>query len=133
MLIIRLQRKGKINKAYFNIVVTEHTVAAKGKYHELLGSYDPHLKSLNVKKDRIEYWISKGAQLSATIRNLFISKDIIKGEKVTSWKPKKKPDSDKKAETPKTEKPKAEANKDSQDKEVVDEKPSDTETQTATQ
>src|SRR3989338_6335054 len=123
MLIIRLQRKGKINKAYFNIVVTEHTVAAKGKYHELLGSYDPHLKSLNVKKDRIEYWISKGAQLSATIRNLFISKDIIKGEKVTSWKPKKKPDSDKKAE----------ANKDSQDKEVVDEKPSDTETQTATQ
>ncbi len=90
MLKIRLHRKGKKKKAYFSIVVTEHTVKTKGKYLELLGSYDPHTKLLQTKKERIEHWLSKGAQASPTVHNLLINNEIIKGEKVTSWKPKRK-------------------------------------------
>ena len=90
MLKIRLQRIGKRGQAYFRLVVLEHTRRPKGKYLEDLGSYDPHFKVLNVKKERIQHWISKGAQLSATANNLLVGREIIKGEKVTIWKPRPK-------------------------------------------
>lgn len=41
----------------------------KGKYLELLGHYVPAAqpKKLDYKKDRIEYWLSKGAQPSDSV------------------------------------------------------------------
>ena len=90
MLKIRLQRIGKKGQAYFRLVVLEHTQKPKGRYLEDLGSYDPHANLLNVKKERIEYWISKGAQLSETANNLLVGKGVIEGEKVTIWKPRPK-------------------------------------------
>lgn len=90
MLKIRLQRIGKRGQAYFRLVVLEHTQKPKGRYLEDLGSYDPHLKVFNVKKDRVVHWMSKGAQLSATANNLLINKGTIEGEKVTIWKPRPK-------------------------------------------
>ncbi|MEK7507026.1 MAG: 30S ribosomal protein S16 [Patescibacteria group bacterium] len=89
MLKIRLQRIGKRGQAYFRVVVTEHTTKPQGKYLELLGSYDPHKKVLIAESDRIKYWLSQGAQLSATANNLLITKQVIGGEKVKAWKPKK--------------------------------------------
>lgn len=90
MLKIKLRRIGKRGKAYFKIAVNEHTSKLKGSYLELLGSYDPHAKILQVKKERIEYWRSKGAQLTPTVNNLLINHKIITGEKAFSWKPKAK-------------------------------------------
>lgn len=89
MLKIRLSRIGKRGQAYFRLVVVEHTKKPKGKYLELLGSYDPHKKTLQAKKDRIEHWIGQGVQLSPTVNNLLINHNIISGNKVQSWKPKK--------------------------------------------
>lgn len=57
---------------------------------ELLGTYNPHEKALNVKKDRIDYWVSKGAQASPTVNNLLINYKIWDKIKVQSWKPKSK-------------------------------------------
>lgn len=88
MLKIRLQRIGKKGKAYFRVVVLEHTVKPKGEFLELLGSYDPHQKKFDVKKDRIDHWKSKGAQFSPTVNNLLINYKFMTGEKVASWKPK---------------------------------------------
>lgn len=90
MLIIRLQRIGKPKQAHFRLVVLEHTTRPQGKFLELLGSYDPHTKNIQAKKDRIVYWQSKGARLSPTVNNLLITKGILQGEKVKAWKPKKK-------------------------------------------
>lgn len=87
---IRLQRTGKKGQAYFRIVILEHTSRVKGKYLELLGNYNPHEKKLNAKKDRIEYWVSKGAQVSPTVNNLLVNYKVWNKEKVKSWKPKKK-------------------------------------------
>ena len=87
---IRLQRIGKRGQAYFRVVVTEHTTKPKGKYLELLGSYDPHKKILQVKGERVKFWQSKGAQMSPTVNNLLITNKIIEGEKVKAWKAKKK-------------------------------------------
>jgi len=91
MLKIRLQRTGKRGQAYFRIVILEHTKKPKGEYLELLGNYNPHQKILNAKKDRVEYWISKGAQVSPTVNNLLTNYKIWDRPKVQSWKPKSKP------------------------------------------
>ncbi len=88
MLVMRFQRIGKKGQAYFRIVLTEHTKKPLGEFLELLGSYDPHKKDLKVKKERIEYWLSKGVQASPTVHNLLINKKIISGDKKLSWKAK---------------------------------------------
>ena len=86
---VRLQRIGKRGQAYFRVVVVEHTKKPKGEYLELLGTYNPHEKVLKVKKDRIEYWVSKGAQASPTVNNLLVNHKIWDKPKVQSWKPKR--------------------------------------------
>ena len=83
MLIIRLIRTGKKNAPSFRIVVVEKTAPPKsGKFLEILGNYNPRLKELNLKKDRIEYWLSQGVQTSAAVHNLLVNQGIIKGPKI---------------------------------------------------
>jgi small subunit ribosomal protein S16 len=93
MLKIRLTRTGKNRHASFRVVVTEHTNPVKGKFLELLGSYNPHAEGaakLSVKADRLKYWMSKGVQASPTVHNLLIDLKIIEGKKKESWKAPKK-------------------------------------------
>jgi small subunit ribosomal protein S16 len=110
MLKIRLQRIGKKKQAHYKVVVMEHTRKTTGKYLELLGWYNPHTSEIEVNVERLNHYLSNGAQMSATVNNLLITKGIIKGEKVTSWKPKKKPQKEEAAvEAPKEEAKPAEA------------------------
>lgn len=88
MLKIRLQRIGKKKQAYFRVVVMEHTRKPKGPYVEDLGSYDPHKNELSVNAERVKYWLGNGAQMSPTVNNLLVGKDVIEGEKVQAWKAK---------------------------------------------
>lgn len=81
MLVIRFNRVGKKNRAYFRIALQEHTIAPGGKHVEILGSWNPHQKKGVFKNDRIKYWLSKGVQLSDSVYNLLIKQGIIKGKK----------------------------------------------------
>lgn len=90
MLKIRLARIGKRGQAHFRVVIQEHTEKVKGKYLELLGTYDPHAKVFKVDRERVEYWMSKGSQISATVNNLMVNHKIWDRPKMESWKPKKK-------------------------------------------
>ena len=90
MLKIRLQRIGKKGQAHFRVVVLEHTTKPKGEFLELLGTYNPHQKVFAVKKERVEHWISHGAQMSPTVNNLLVNYKVMTHDKVPSWKPKKK-------------------------------------------
>jgi small subunit ribosomal protein S16 len=90
MLKIRLQKIGKKNSPSYRVALVEHTTSPQGKFIELLGSYNPRLKTKNFKKERIEYWLSKGAQASPTVFNLLVDEKIINREKLIAWKPKKK-------------------------------------------
>ena len=81
MIIIRLQRVGKKHTATFRVVLTEKTAGPRRKYLELLGNINRKMKTVSLKKDRILYWISKGAQPSDTIHNLLISQGVISGAK----------------------------------------------------
>lgn len=95
MLKIRLQRVGKKNFPSFRVVLAEHTAPPKGKFQEILGFYNPIRKEKNFKKERIEYWISKGVKISPTVYNLLVDEKIINESKVKAWKPKKKKEGEK--------------------------------------
>ena len=86
MLKIRLQRTGRKHDPSYRLVLTDSRKASQsGAFLEMLGSYDPSKKdgvALNIKKERIAYWISKGAQSTGVVHNLLVSEKIIKGPKV---------------------------------------------------
>jgi small subunit ribosomal protein S16 len=69
---IRLRREGALNRPYFKIVVADKRSPRDGKFIEIVGTYDPKKAGQNstLKLDRIEHWISKGAQPSDTVRSL---------------------------------------------------------------
>ena len=91
MLMIRLQRVGRRNHAEFRVVVTEKTRAAKSSnYKELVGHYNPHNNEVKFDVERIEHWMSVGAQVSDTVHNLLVREGVIKGEKINVL-PKKSP------------------------------------------
>ena len=72
MLRIRLTRMGAKKKPFYRVIVKERRSKRDGKYLENLGTYDPMKKPAEVylDHDRIEYWISKGAQPSETVASL---------------------------------------------------------------
>jgi small subunit ribosomal protein S16 len=90
MLVIRLQRVGKKHQASFKIVLQDRRWKPSGKFLELLGFYNPISKEKSFQQERIKFWISKGAQPSPTLHNMFVDAKVIEGEKVKVWKPKKK-------------------------------------------
>jgi small subunit ribosomal protein S16 len=81
MLKIILSRTGKKKQAYFKILVTQKEKDPWGTYLENLGNYNPRSKQLELKADRIKYWLSQGAQPSATIWNMLVDKGLVEGKK----------------------------------------------------
>src|SRR5437660_10742241 len=69
---IRLRRQGALNRPYFKVVVADKRSPRDGKFIEIVGTYDPKKPGVNstLKLERIDYWISKGAQPSDTVRSL---------------------------------------------------------------
>ena len=86
MLTIRLQRVGKTKKPTYRLIISEKARDTHDHYLELLGSYNPHDKAKGIvfNAERITYWISQGAQTSATVNNLLIKQGIIQGKKMKS-------------------------------------------------
>jgi len=113
MLVIRLTRKGKKNQPFFRVVVIDKRRSSKGgRAVEDLGYVDPLGKRRSFKKDRILYWISKGALPTATIHNYLIAEKIIEAKKTKITNISKKKQAEIKAEadkaTPATVAPKVE-------------------------
>ena len=61
-----------------------------GKFIEDLGWYNPHFDKFEIKKERINYWLSKGAQVSDTVFNLLVKDGLLKGPKKAVHSKKKK-------------------------------------------
>lgn len=86
MLTIKLSKIGKKNKKVFRVIISEKGRDPFGDSLEILGSYNQYHKELQVKADRVNYWLSKGAQMTPTVNNLLVEKGIIEGKKVVSSK-----------------------------------------------
>ena len=69
---IRLSRRGARKQPYYRIVVIEKDRARDGRSVEVVGTYNPRTNpaSVELKRERIDYWKSKGAQLSDRVRKL---------------------------------------------------------------
>jgi small subunit ribosomal protein S16 len=72
MLSIRLRRTGSAKKPYYRVVVADSRDWRDGRFVETLGHYDPRRNPAVVKIDteRAEYWITRGARPSETVRSL---------------------------------------------------------------
>ncbi|HEX7085137.1 MAG TPA: 30S ribosomal protein S16 [Vicinamibacterales bacterium] len=72
MLTIRLRRVGAKKRPFFRVVVTESGEKRDGKFVEVVGHYYPRSTPVQVDLDRerVTYWLSKGAQPSETVRSL---------------------------------------------------------------
>jgi small subunit ribosomal protein S16 len=74
MVVIRLSRGGTKKRPFYHVVVTNSRNARDGRYIERLGYFNPIAAGGEVKlqlnKERIDYWISKGAQLSERVAKL---------------------------------------------------------------
>ena len=73
MVMIRLARFGARKQPYYRVVVIEKDRARNGRSVEVVGTYNPRTNpaTVDLKRDRIEYWTSKGAQMSETVGKLF--------------------------------------------------------------
>lgn len=73
MLMIRLSRRGAPKKPVYRVVVIEKDRARDGRNVEVVGIYNPRTSpaTVDLKRDRIEYWVSKGAKMSDTVNRLF--------------------------------------------------------------
>ncbi len=77
MLTIRLQRTGRKGHAQFRVVVQDsRTAPTSGKVIAQLGSYNPHTKETNLKKDKIAEFLKNGAQPSERAVRLFTAEKI---------------------------------------------------------
>ncbi len=72
MLMIRLRRQGAKGRPFYRVVVIDRRAARDGRALEVVGHYDPTAEPevLKANVERIEHWVSKGAQLSDSVRTL---------------------------------------------------------------
>ena len=72
MLMIRLSRMGARKQPHYRIVVIEKARARNGRPVEVVGTYNPRTNpaSVELKRERVEYWVSKGAQMSDRVNKL---------------------------------------------------------------
>ena len=77
---LRLRRTGRKRNAMFRIVVADSRSPRDGKFIEIIGQYAPRQgeSALNLRADRVNYWLDNGAQPSDTVRSLIRRAGILK-------------------------------------------------------
>ncbi|MDP6433141.1 MAG: 30S ribosomal protein S16 [Candidatus Scalindua sp.] len=80
MVKIRLKRMGRRNRAFFRICAFDAREERDGRSIEQLGTYDPmekdESKKVVLKRERIEYWLSVGAQPTETVASILKKNEI---------------------------------------------------------
>ena len=81
MVTIRLARGGAKKRPFYGIMVADSRRSPRGRFIERVGFFNPRAvggeERLRVDTDRIEYWVSKGAQPSDRVASLL--KQFAKG------------------------------------------------------
>ena len=72
MVAIRLRRAGSKKRPFFRVVVTDARAARDSRFIEILGHYNPRTRPalVAVDRERVDYWIKRGAQPSDSVRTL---------------------------------------------------------------
>jgi small subunit ribosomal protein S16 len=82
MVVIRLSRGGSKHRPFYNVVIQDSRMARDGRFIERIGFYNPvaneKQERVRLDADRLNHWISKGAQMSDTVAKL------VKNQKVAA-------------------------------------------------
>jgi small subunit ribosomal protein S16 len=72
VLMIRLSRTGAHKQPQYRVVVIEKERARNGRPVEVVGTYNPRTSpaSIELKRERIDYWVSKGAKMSDRVSKI---------------------------------------------------------------
>ena len=74
MVTIRLARGGAKKRPFYHMVVTDSRSRRDGRYIERVGFFNPVAQGqeerLRVDKERVDYWLGKGAQTSDRVAKL---------------------------------------------------------------
>jgi small subunit ribosomal protein S16 len=74
MVVIRLARGGAKKRPFYSIVVADRRRAPRGRYIERVGFFNPRAteneETLRLDRERLDYWVSKGAQMSDRVASL---------------------------------------------------------------
>ena len=74
MVSIRLSRAGAKKLPFYHLVVTDSRNRRDGRYIERVGFFNPvgkeHEENLRIDVERVDYWISQGAQPSDRVASL---------------------------------------------------------------
>ena len=75
---LRLQRRGRKNYPFYQIIVADSRAPRDGKYIERIGSYNPntHPATITLDFERALYWLQTGAQPSDTVRNILSDEGV---------------------------------------------------------
>jgi small subunit ribosomal protein S16 len=67
-----MRRAGSKKRPFFRVVVTEHSSPRDGRFVEVVGHYKATTtpETIVLNGERVNYWLSKGAQPSDTVRTL---------------------------------------------------------------
>jgi len=79
MVVLRLKRMGRTHRPFFRLNAMDKRAPRDGRVIEELGWYDPVApedKQLNFKIERINHWLSVGAQPSETVASLLRRLDV---------------------------------------------------------
>jgi len=80
---IRLKRTGRKNQPSYRVVVSPRGLGGpRAKTVEYLGWVNTLKKTFELKKERIQYWLSQGAKPSPTLHNLLVKTGLIQGGKI---------------------------------------------------
>ncbi len=80
MVRIRLRRVGRKRSPIYRIVVADSQAPRDGRFIEIIGNYSPRQgnTAIDLKQDRVHYWLSNGAQPSDTVRSLLRRAGVLK-------------------------------------------------------
>ncbi len=73
MVRIRLRRTGQKGQPSYRLVIADKESPRDGRFLEIVGFYNPRTDpaTLNIKEDRVYEWMSKGAQPTESVAQLF--------------------------------------------------------------
>src|SRR5690554_2586588 len=76
---LRLQRRGRKNHPFYQIIVADSRAPRDGKYIERIGSYNPNTNpaTITLDFDRALYWMQTGAQPTDTVRNILSNEGVL--------------------------------------------------------
>ena len=76
---LRLQRRGRKNYPFYQIIVADSRAPRDGKYIERIGSYNPNTNPATITLDfeRALYWLQTGAQPTDTVRNILSNEGVL--------------------------------------------------------